>query len=156
MESFSGPVTTIRDLTPDVRQIDLTLLAPPDIHFAPGQFISFEVDREGSLTPATRPYSIASPPSLSKQIQLVFNRVPGGPGSSYLFSLQEGFDTTFKGPVGSFTLRDSARDILFVATGTASHRYAQCCGRSLVEPQHVESLCFGVFVASATSTIRAS
>ena len=118
MESFSATVTTVRDLTHDVRQIDLTLLDPPEIRFAPGQFISFEIDREGSATQATRPYSIASPPSLGQRIQLVFNRVPGGPGSSYLFSLREGLDTKFKGPLGSFTLRDSARDILFVATGT--------------------------------------
>ena len=118
MESFTATVAAVRDLTHDVRQIDLTLSEPPEIRFAAGQFISFEVERPGSDVPATRPYSIASPPRLGKQIQLVFNRVLGGPGSSYLFSLQEGFDTTFKGPVGSFTLRDSARDILFVATGT--------------------------------------
>jgi NAD(P)H-flavin reductase len=48
----------------------------------------------------------------------VLNRVPGGPGSTYLFGLQEGSPTTFKGPVGSFTLRENLRDVLFVATGT--------------------------------------
>jgi NAD(P)H-flavin reductase len=44
--------------------------------------------------------------------------VPGGPGSEYLFALREGDVTTFKGPVGSFMLRDGTRDLLFVATGT--------------------------------------
>jgi NAD(P)H-flavin reductase len=68
--------------------------------------------------PATRPYSIASPPEHRHTIQLVLNRVPGGPGSGYLFGLIEGDGTQFKGPVGSFTLRENPRDVLFVATGT--------------------------------------
>jgi NAD(P)H-flavin reductase len=118
MESFIATVIAARDLTYDVRQIDFALLNPPEIRFAAGQFISFEIDRPGAPVPATRPYSIASPPTLNTHIQLVLNRVPGGPGSSYLFSLEEGSSTKFKGPVGSFTLHDNKRDILFVATGT--------------------------------------
>lgn len=118
MESFTAKVTAVCDLTHDVRQIDFTLVNPTEIHFAAGQFVSFEIERAGSPVPATRAYSIASPPHLRTEIQLVLNRVPGGPGSGYLFSLQEGVQTTFRGPVGSFTLRDSMQDILFVATGT--------------------------------------
>jgi NAD(P)H-flavin reductase len=118
MQSFTARVTTVRDLTHDVRQIDLALVAPPEIRFAAGQFVSFEVDRPGFPIRATRPYSIASSPTERRSIQLVFNRVPGGPGSGYLFGLEIGDDTTFAGPVGSFILRDNARDVLFVATGT--------------------------------------
>lgn len=118
MQSFSATLAAVRDLTHDVRQIDLALADPPEMPFVAGQFVSFEIDRPGSPIPATRPYSIASSPTDRRNIQLVFNRVSGGPGSSYLFSLQPGDSTRFKGPVGSFTLRDSARDVLFVATGT--------------------------------------
>src|SRR5688500_16832632 len=118
MEWLTATVAAVRDLTHDVRQIDFTLVHPPAILFAAGQFISFEVERPGSPVPATRPYSIASAPRQAGRIQLVLNRVPGGPGSGYLFSLREGLNTRFKGPVGSFTLRNSARDVLFVATGT--------------------------------------
>ena len=118
MEWFSARVAAVRDLTHDVRQIDFTLVDPPSIPFAPGQFISFEIDRPGSAIPATRPYSIASAPRQVGRIQIVLNRVPGGPGSSYLFNLEKGFNTTFKGPIGSFTLRKNTRDVLFVATGT--------------------------------------
>ena len=118
MESFTAKVAAVRDLTHDVRQIDFTLTDPPEMVFAAGQFISFEIDRPGSAIPATRPYSIASAPREVGRIQIVLNRVPGGPGSSYLFNLREGFDTKFKGPAGSFTLRNNARDVLFVATGT--------------------------------------
>jgi NAD(P)H-flavin reductase len=118
MQSFSARLTAVRDLTCDVRQIDLALVDPPEMRFAAGQFVSFEIDRAGSGIPATRPYSIASSPADPTGIQLLFNRVSGGPGSGYLFSLQPGDLTVFKGPVGTFTLRDSSRDILFVATGT--------------------------------------
>ena len=118
MHSFRARVTAVRDLTHDVRQIGLTLVDPPTIRFAAGQFVSFEIDRAGSPFPATRPYSIASSPNERTSIELAFNRVPAGPGSGYLFGLQNGDDTTFKGPVGSFTLRDKAHDVLFVATGT--------------------------------------
>lgn len=115
---FTARVAAVRDLTHDVRQIDLALVDPPAIRFAAGQFVSFEVERSGFATPATRPYSIASPPHQQTAIELVLNRVPEGPGSSYLFGLQPGDDTRFTGPVGSFTLRANPRDILFVATGT--------------------------------------
>ena len=118
MQSFTARVAAVRDLTHDVRQIDFALLDPPEITFSAGQFISFEVDRPGFPLPATRPYSIASPPEHTKAVQLVLNRVSGGPGSGYLFGLRKGDDTHFKGPVGSFTLRDSSRDVLFVVTGT--------------------------------------
>ena len=118
MQQFSAKVAAVRDLTHDVRQIDIALIDPPRIDFVAGQFVSFEIDRPGFPTPATRPYSIASPPHHADRIELVLNRVPGGPGSTYLFGLREGSLTTFKGPVGTFTLHENTRDVLFVATGT--------------------------------------
>lgn len=118
MQAFNAKVAAVRDLTHDVRQIDVALIDPPRIQFVAGQFVSFDVDRAGFSTPATRPYSIASPPHDTERIALVLNRVPGGPGSTYLFGLRQGDSTTFKGPVGSFTLHDNRRDVLFVATGT--------------------------------------
>ena len=118
MDRFTAHVSRVRTLTDDVREIELTLREPGEIRFVPGQFVSFEIERAGFPFPATRPYSIASSPSSRHAIQLVLNRVRGGPGSEYLFGLREGDVTTFRGPVGTFTLRDSSRDLLFVATGT--------------------------------------
>ena len=77
MQSFSASLTAVRDLTYDVRQIDLALVDPPEMRFIAGQFVSFEIDRAGSDIPATRPYSIASSPTDPKSIQLLFNRVSG-------------------------------------------------------------------------------
>ncbi len=119
MQCFTAEVSRIQDLTHDVRAIELQLLEPSSITFKAGQFVSFEVPKEGLPRPVTRPYSIASPPGQRDRLLLVLNLVQGGPGSSYLFSLREGSHTQFKGPAGAFYLRDDgARDLLFVATGT--------------------------------------
>lgn len=116
---FTAEVSRIQDLTYDVRAIELRLLDPPTMTFKAGQFVSFEVPKEGQPRPVTRPYSIASPPEQQDRILLVLNLVQGGPGSSYLFSLREGERTSFKGPAGAFYLReDGTKDVLFVATGT--------------------------------------
>ena len=119
MNTFTAEVSCIQNLTHDVREIELRLLEPAGITFKPGQFVSFEVPKEGQPRPLTRPYSIASPPGERERILLVLNLVQGGPGSSYLFGLRVGARTSFKGPAGAFYLRDDGgRDLLFVATGT--------------------------------------
>ena len=110
-------VSRTRALTHDVREIELTLTEPASITFVPGQWVSFEIERE-SGRPATRAYSIASSANRTNAIELVLNRVVDGPGSGYLFGLREGDATAFRGPLGAFVLRDSPRDLLFVATGT--------------------------------------
>jgi CDP-4-dehydro-6-deoxyglucose reductase len=118
MEHFHAEVARISDLTHDVREIELRLIEPREIRFKAGQFVSFEVPSSGRVPVVTRPYSIASPPDISDRITLLFNLVVGGPGSTYLFGLREGDKTQFKGPAGSFYLREDGRDLLLVATGT--------------------------------------
>ena len=119
LQRFSAHVGRIVVLLRDVRTIALELLAPPEIHFQAGQFVSFEVPKPGLPFPVTRPYSIASPSSNRDVIDLLLNLVPGGPGSTFLFSLQSGDPVSFRGPAGTFVLRDYPdRRLLFVATGT--------------------------------------
>lgn len=115
---FTATVSRTRALTHDVREIELTLTDPASIRFAPGQWVSFEIARQEPRLPATRAYSIASSAHRTNAIELVLNRVAGGAGSDYLFGLREGETTAFRGPLGTFVLRDSPRDVLFVATGT--------------------------------------
>ena len=119
MQPFVSKVGDVQDLTHDVRVLRLELVHPDEIAFRAGQFVSFEVEKPGLPFPVTRPYSIASPPSNRHVIDLLFNLVPGGPGSAYLFSLRSGDPVSFRGPGGSFVLRDYPdRRLLFVATGT--------------------------------------
>jgi NAD(P)H-flavin reductase len=118
METYTARVSRIRTLTHDVREIELTLQEPGEIHFTPGQFVSFAIDRPGFPFPAARPYSIASSSTRRQVVELLLNHVRGGPGSEYLFGLREGHLTQFRGPAGTFTLPASHRDLLLVATGT--------------------------------------
>ena len=116
---FRAKVSRVTDLTHDVRELDLDLVSPSEITFTAGQFISFEIWPVGGSLPVTRPYSIASPPRQSRRITLLFNRVPGGPGSGFLYGLRRGDEVQFKGVAGMFYLRnDPGRDVLFIATGT--------------------------------------
>jgi CDP-4-dehydro-6-deoxyglucose reductase, E3 len=119
VQTFLAHVVRVSDLTHDVREIELSLDEPPDIVFAAGQFVSFQIPLQGLRYPLTRPYSIVSPPSLRSSITLLFNLVPGGPGSSFLYALRSGDAVQFQGPAGMFVLREAAdRDLLLVATGT--------------------------------------
>jgi CDP-4-dehydro-6-deoxyglucose reductase, E3 len=118
VQSYTAEVVRIRRLTHDVRDIRLRLIEPTDIRFKPGQFVSFEVAVPRFPRPGMRPYSIVSSPTALREIDLVLNFVTGGPGSTYLFGLREGDRTRFKGPAGSFYLRESTKRLLFVATGT--------------------------------------
>lgn len=119
MHLFDAEVSRVTDLTHDVREIELRLIHPPEIEFQAGQFVSFEIQQVGMPRPLTRAYSIASPPGQRDRITLVFNLIERGPGSNYLFGLRLNDKVRFKGPAGSFRLRDDgARDLLFVATGT--------------------------------------
>jgi NAD(P)H-flavin reductase len=118
MNSFTAAVSRIRDVTHDVRLLELQLIEPSRMHFVPGQFVSFEVTRPELPYPLTRAYSIASPPDSDGRIELLVNCVGGVGGSAYLFGLEPGQLTTFRGPSGSFTLKSGTRDLLFVATGT--------------------------------------
>jgi CDP-4-dehydro-6-deoxyglucose reductase, E3 len=116
---FTAEVAGVRQLTHDVRQIDLRLIDPSEIRFKAGQFVSFDVPDPRTGRMVTRPYSIASAPSSIDRISLLLNFVPSGPGSTYLFGLREGDRTSFAGPAGNFYLRDDpSRQLLLVATGT--------------------------------------
>ena len=119
VETFTAHVESIKHLTHDVRQLDLRLIEPKTITFKPGQFVSFEMPHPQTGRLVTRAYSIASQPSRSDVVTLLFNLVPGGAGSGFLFELRAGDKTQFKGPAGSFYLReDPGRELLFIASGT--------------------------------------
>lgn len=118
IQLFQATVDRVQDLTHDVRELHFRLREPKEIQFKAGQFISFDITPPDGPRLIIRPYSIASAPYESDRVTILFNRVPGGRGSTYLFSLREGDTIAFEGPQGAFQLRDRTRDMLFVATGT--------------------------------------
>lgn len=99
----------------ETRSLVFALDAP--LRFAPGQFVSCLIPHDGARI--VRPYTIASNPEESERIELLLDRVPGGPGSGWLFALPLGGQLAFTGPWGVFTLeRAPDAEAVFVAIGT--------------------------------------
>ena len=104
MAEFIHPATvlSINDLTPHTRQLVL-LPTVQKIAFQPGQWVSLKLP-VGATPPLNRAYSMASPSTASGELTLIFDRVPGGGGSNYLYTLKPGDTTQLSGPYGNFTL----------------------------------------------------
>lgn len=131
-------VLSVLDLTPHVRQL---VLRPKTqyIAFKPGQWVSLQLP-VGEKPPLNRPYSMADPSSPSGELTLVFDRVPGGLGSNYLYQLKSGDEIPLSGPYGNFVLpKPLDRELLFVAryTGLVPIR---CLLKQLVAAREIPSV----------------
>jgi Na+-transporting NADH:ubiquinone oxidoreductase subunit F len=117
---YLAQVAAIRDLTADLREIELDLLRPAELHFRPGQYVQFLLPEDApDASPVYRAYSIASPPSSPRRITLLFGRVEGGVTTTYVFEkLRIGDQVRVNGPFGEFYVRNGSRELLFVAGGT--------------------------------------
>lgn len=110
-------VLSVADLTPHVRQLVL-LPKTQKILFQPGQWVSLQLP-VGIKPPLNRAYSLAEPPSPTGQLTLVFDRVPGGAGSHYLYGLKPGDELLLSGPYGNFLLPSPLdRELLLVSRYT--------------------------------------
>ena len=119
MAELTQPATvlSITDLTPHVRQLVL-LPKTQKILFQPGQWVSLQLP-VGIKPPLNRAYSLAEPLSPTGQLTLVFDRVPDGIGSSYLYGLKTGDELLLSGPYGNFALPlPLDRDLLFISRYT--------------------------------------
>jgi Na+-transporting NADH:ubiquinone oxidoreductase subunit F len=117
---YSSTVARIRDPAPDMREVDLDLVEPSRMSFRAGQYLQFlRPGSENDARPLYRAYSMASPPSSDSRLTLLFQKVPDGVCTSYVFdSLREGDRVIVNGPFGSFFLTESRRPIVFVAGGS--------------------------------------
>jgi ferredoxin-NADP reductase len=95
-------VVSVRDMTSHVREIVLSPLGRR-VSYRPGQWISIKVPVE-QKPPLNRAYSMAAPETPSGHLSLVFDRVPEGIGSGYLYSLGVGDRVQLSGPHGKFVL----------------------------------------------------
>jgi ferredoxin-NADP reductase len=119
MAEFTQParVLSVSDLTTNTRQLIL-LPTVQNIVFQPGQWVSLKLP-VGAVPPLNRAYSMAAPGTPSGELTLIFDRVPDGVGSNYLYTLKPGDVIHLSGPYGNFTLPQQLdRDLLFVARYT--------------------------------------
>ncbi len=120
VKEFQGVVSNITDLTHDIKQVTIDLKDPPEIDCKAGQFIQIETP-EYDLTdePVYRAYSMSSPPSSKKQVEVEIRLVPDGICTTYVHNhLKVGDKMTFNGPYGNFHLASSDRPMIGIAGGS--------------------------------------
>lgn len=107
-------VEHLQRLAPEVMRVTLSLPRAPTLEFKAGQYINIVLD-DGQR----RAFSFANPPQHNDHIELHVRRIPHGRFTGHVFNAMKVGDTLqFEGPMGEFTLRDSASPILFVAGAT--------------------------------------
>ncbi len=119
MAELTQPATvlSVTDLTPHVRQL---VVKPKTtrISFQPGQWVSLKLP-VGPKPPLNRAYSMADPSSPYGELTLVFDCVPGGLGSNYLYQLKSGDEISLSGPYGNFILPQTLdRELLLIGRYT--------------------------------------
>lgn len=117
-QKYPVTLSKIEEMTPTVRNFHFEFNQIPRFDFVAGQFIMVERENaEGKLI--KKSYSIASPPYFKNKIELCIKKVEGGFMSGWFFTLKEGDQTEFMGPVGVFRLKEPLPEhLVFVATGT--------------------------------------
>lgn len=120
VRQFRTRVSSLRDLTHDIKEVRLKLLDPPRMEFVAGQFIQFEVPPyELTEQPVYRAYSISSPPSDPGELELEIRYVPNGICTTYVHRrLKAGDEVVVNGPYGDFRLSGSGREAIFIAGGS--------------------------------------
>lgn len=108
-------VEFVRDDTPTVYTIRLRLVDGP-FTFAAGQYVMVRYLHHGKIV--NKPYSIASAPHETGYVDLCIKRIKDGYTSNYLYNLKPGDGVEILAPLGVFTLRESSKDILFIAGGS--------------------------------------
>ncbi len=113
MNLYTTEITSKKQLTEKLYELNMRLLEPDSITFKAGQCVGFHVGENEKK----RLYSIASVPANSKELSFVIDVSHMGPGSRFVVGLKEGDRMTFEGPYGAFTVNDDTQDLLFIATG---------------------------------------
>ncbi len=120
VKEFKARVERIRDLTHDIKELRLELIEPETIDFVPGHYVQLEAPPYGDNKDSVfRAYSISSPPSDNRHIELIIRLVPGGICTTYVFEhLQEGDEVSFTGPFGEFRMSETEAEMLWIAGGS--------------------------------------
>ncbi len=92
------------------------LKKPYYLEFEAGQFITLEVDDQGTH----RAYSIASDPDIKHGIEILLDVSPQGKGVTYLQNLEFGDEIKFRAPMGRFTIDDDNGEEALTLVGTGS------------------------------------
>jgi len=135
-------VLGFHDIAPEVRHFVFEVPGAQQIHFKPGQFVSFNETLNGKKI--TRPYSIVSLPD-GNRFELCLNLVHEGVFTPHLFAMQPGDSIEMSAPLGFFVIRDPAKEAVFIATGTGIAPFRAMAPDYLSHPRARQlTLLFGV------------
>jgi ferredoxin-NADP reductase len=130
-----------REIAPEVRHFVFEAPGVKQLHFKPGQFVSFNEMLGGKKI--TRAYSIASLPE-GNHFELCLNLVHEGIFSPHLFAMRPGDSVEMTDPLGFFVVRNPAKEAVFVATGTGIAPFRSMAPDYLSHPQAKQlTLIFG-------------
>lgn len=101
-------------LTPTVILVSLSLKRP--IRFTAGQHIIVHIPTSDGTV--ERPFSIASPPSQNKKIELIIKLIPGGLASTFFENKKNGSEINLSGPKGTFKFFKHKNPVHFIASST--------------------------------------
>lgn len=87
------------------------------LEFQPGQWVSLHLP-VGDEPPLMRAYTMAEPQAEDGRLVLVFDKVPQGRGSGYLYGVRQGDELALAGPYGNFTAAQPDKELLLVARFT--------------------------------------
>lgn len=120
------------EIAPEVRHFVFQAPEVKELHFKPGQFVSFQATLGGKQI--TRAYSIASLPS-GNQFELCLNLVHEGIFSPHLFEMEPGDSVEMTDPLGFFVIRNPSKPAVFVATGTGIAPFRSMAPEYLKHPE---------------------
>ncbi|MGE8654338.1 MAG: benzoate 1,2-dioxygenase electron transfer component BenC [Acinetobacter gandensis] len=115
IHEFQGTLSRVENLSDSTITFDIQLdEGQPDINFLAGQYVNVGIPG----TEETRSYSFSSKPG-NRLTGFVVRNVPEGKMSTFLSAnAQAGDKMTFRGPFGSFYLRNVVRPVVMLAGGT--------------------------------------
>jgi len=120
IKEFKTQVTSISDLTHDIKLLRFELLEPDEINFKAGQYVQLNTAPYNDVKESvSRAYSIASPNFEKNYIELMIRLVPDGICTTWVHQYVKEKDVVrLVGPMGDFYLRDGEAEIIMVAGGS--------------------------------------
>ncbi|MDX1940326.1 MAG: FAD-dependent oxidoreductase [Saprospiraceae bacterium] len=117
---YDSKVVKIAEESPTTKRFWLEVPETEELDFKAGQFVTMDLPISDKRLKRWRSYSIASAPTDSNELELCIVRLNGGAATDYLFNeVQVGTEIKFKGPDGTFTLKEPIeKDLVFICTGT--------------------------------------
>jgi CDP-4-dehydro-6-deoxyglucose reductase len=139
---MKATILEFHDIATEVRHFVFEVPDVERLHFKPGQFVSFQETLGGKRI--TRPYSIVSLPD-GNRFELCLNLVHDGVFTPHLFAMRPGDSIDMSAPLGFFTVRDPAKEAVFIASGTGIAPFRSMAPEYLSHPHSKQlTLLFGV------------